>query len=199
MLPRKYSPQVLRYRNLINYGLVAVATVALFALFIGFRNNTALVGALSAAGTVAAAGFAALAAFGSVRAANESSATARKAHEAMARNSRPKLSVRFTAAEGNLVGHIDCGPGATAVDLMVTWMLAEGAPVMEQRAQFGPGSTIAADLGVPETTSPADAVKLVWLQYWDSERVGQWQDTWQPTTEPGHEGVFALDSSRLVA
>jgi hypothetical protein len=62
---------VSRLRTLSTAAATTLGLVVLFVVFIGFKDDTALVAALSAAGTVAAGAFAAVAAVGSMRAAAE--------------------------------------------------------------------------------------------------------------------------------
>src|SRR5689334_8602822 len=116
---------VSRSRTLVVSGLMVLGVVALFVVFIGFKDDAALVAALSAAGTVLAAGFAAIAAMGSMRAAAESSATARRAREAFARSVRPRLQPGLVRADGVLRGDLRCGPERAALDLTVVWMTAD--------------------------------------------------------------------------
>lgn len=58
---------------------------------------------------MAAAVFAAVAAFGSVRAADESSAAARRAHEAVARSAQPRLLPSISVDGDRLLGTVSCG------------------------------------------------------------------------------------------
>lgn len=185
---------------------MAIATVALFALFIGFRGDTALVGAMSAAGTVAAAGFAALAAMGSMRAAAESSATAQQSRETLARSMRPRVQPSVSRADGRVFGEVRCGEGRGAVDVTVAWLLTNGETVTDQTARLEPrrpdrptesDSVLAVDLTLPETANVWEEITMVWIEYWDDSHIGRWQDTWQVGTEPHSREMFVPTDSQL--
>jgi hypothetical protein len=198
---------VSRPRTLIAYALVTLAVAALFAVFIGFKGDAALVGALSAAGAVAAAGFAALAALGSMRAAAESSATAKRSREALARTMRPRVHPSASRENGKTLGKVQCGEGHGAVDVTVAWLLTSGdtvtgraARLQPWRPDLPPGSDIAlaVDLKLPETANVWKEVSMVWIEYWDDSHVGHWQDTWRVGTEPDSQGMFLQTDSQLV-
>lgn len=178
------------------YGLIGLGVVVLFVVFIGFKDDAALVAALSAAGTVLAAGFAAIAAMGSMRAAAESSATARQAREAFARSVRPRLQPIVVREDGALRGELRCGPDRAAIDLTVVWMRAGHETLSEQFARIEPGATVTVDLGLPDTAAASD-VEMVWVEYWDDGRAAQWQDTWRPDATRGAD-AFVQSDSRLV-
>lgn len=193
-----------RSRTLAAYGLTLLALVVVFGLFIGFRDNGALVGALEAAGTVAAAGFAAVAALGSMRAAAESGATARRARESQARSVRPRVYPTITRADGHTFGVVRCGTGQPAVDVFAVWSRPDHGPVTSRaarlelvRADIPPDvvteSTV--DLEAPESADPREAVSLVWIEYWDGGRIGQWRDTWEVAPD---SGTLVLTDSDLV-
>lgn len=191
---------------MIVYVLVILAMVALFAVLIGFRRDTALVGALEAAGTVSAAGFAALAAMGSMRAAAESSVTARRSREALARTMRPQLRPEVHIENGTVFGRVRCGEGRGALEVTVVWLLSDRDPITEHTARLEPwrpdlppGSdiTLAVDLQLPETANVWDELDMVWINYWDDNRAGHWQDTWRIGTEPHSRGMLLLTDSRL--
>jgi hypothetical protein len=198
---------VSRPRRLIPYALVTLALVAIFAVLIGFKRDTALVGALEAAGTVAAAGFAAVAAMGSMRAAAESSATARRSREALARTMRPQIRPSLQVGNGTVHGSVQCGADRGAVDVTVVWMLSNRDPITERAARLEPsrpdlppGSdiTLAVDLQLPETANVWNEIDMVWIEFWDDNRVGHWQDTWRVGAEPHTGGMFLLTDSRLA-
>jgi hypothetical protein len=171
---------VVRYRSWITTGLIVVGLVVLFVMFIGFREDADLVAALEAAGTVAAAGFAAVAGVAAMRAANESSATARRARETLARSARPRISLRVEVAGDRLHGLVRCADGPAAVDATVAWLRADGETVTGQAARLAPGDGgMVVDLGPAGTASAVAAVEMVWMEYWDDSRVGRWQDTWR--------------------
>jgi hypothetical protein len=193
-------------QRLIIYTLLAAGLVALFIVFIGVRRDTALVGALEAAGTVAAAGFAALAAVGSMRAAAESSATAKRSREALARTMRPRVHPTVSRENGTVLGKVQCGAGRGAVDVTVAWLLTDRDTVTGQAARLepwhqdlppGPDSAIAVDLQLPQTAVVSDEIRLVWIDYWDDDRVGHWRDTWELGTEPHNRETFRLIDSSL--
>ena len=177
-----------RSRTLFIYALVTFALVVLFAVFIGFQHNTALVGALNAAGTVAAGAFAAVAAVASMRAAAESSTAARRAREAIARAARPRIQPGTREHDGTWLGELRCGAGRGATDLIVTWLLTDHDPAVGQAARLEPDGTFAVDLG-----QPADRLTLVWLEYWDDEHSARWHDTWEVRA-----GMFHQTDSTLV-
>ncbi|HEV2778389.1 MAG TPA: hypothetical protein VGX25_03220 [Actinophytocola sp.] len=192
-----------RPQRLIVYALTVGGLAALFAVFIGFKKDTALVGALEAAGAVSATGFAALAALGSMRAAAESSATARRSRAALARTMRPRIHPGVSREDGR----VQCGAGRGAIDVTVVWLLTDRDPATAQAARLEPwrpdlppGSdlALAVDLELPETATVQDGIRMVWIEYWDDTRVGHWRDTWQVGTEPPDRGTFLLTDSRLA-
>ena len=166
-------PLVSRNRAFLNYLLIVAATATLFVVIIAVREHTALVSALSAAGTVAAGVFAALAALGSMRAAADSSATARRSREALARTAKPQVRPGVRADGGTLLG-----------------------AVRADRVEPGPDPGLAVDLGLPPDADLSSAVKLVWLEYRDAGHLGQWQDTWE--VAPSAQGTFRLTDSYLA-
>jgi hypothetical protein len=171
-----------RSHRLSLYAAVAATLVILFAVFIAFRHDTALIGALSAAGTVAAGGFAALAAVGSMRAAAESGAAARRTREALARSAQPTVIAEITATEAV----VRCAGAQTAADVMAVWILADGESLTERAAQLDPGAQLA-------VTLPKDSVlSVVWVEYHDTARIGQWRDTWNFT-----DGLLSRTESSL--
>jgi hypothetical protein len=188
---------VSRSRALLVYGLTVVTVVGLFAVFIGFRDDAALVSALSAAGTVLAAGFAAIAAIGSMRSAAESSTAARRTREAFARTVRPRLQPAVARDGGTLHGRLECGAERAAIDVMVVWMLADSDAVTDRVARIEPGAAFTVDLKIPDTSSALDGVEMVWIEYWDDGRVGQWQETWRPDAE-GPADAFVQSDATLV-
>ena len=187
-----------RNRVLLNYALVVAATAVLFVVIVAVRHHTALVSALSAAGTVAAAGFAALAALGSMRAAADSSATARRAREALARSARPRVRPGVRADGGTLVGDVRVEGQAAAEVVTVVWTFADRGPVTAQADRLEPGAVpgLVVDLGLPEDADVASAVTIVWIEYRDAGHLGQWRDTWQ--VAPGGQGAFRLTNSQLA-
>jgi hypothetical protein len=202
-----YGHQVSRPRTLIGYALVTLVVAALFAVFIGFKGDAALVGALSAAGTVAAAGFAALAAMGSMRAAADSSATAKRSREALARTMRPRIHPSVSRENGRMLGKVQCGEGRGAVDVTVAWRLTNSDTVTDRiarleprRPDLPPGSDVAfaVDLKIPETANVWKEISMVWIEYWDDSHVGHWQDTWRVDTEAHGQGMFLQLDSQLV-
>lgn len=201
---RKTDARIGEYRNRVSrfkisyYTLTVLGTVALFAVFIAFREDAALIGALSAAGAVAAAVFAAVAAFGSVRAAAESSASARRAREAVARNAQPRLRPSVGVEGDRLLGTVSCGSARGAVDVTIVWVPANAGPITEQRAAFEAGTGFTVDLGLPASASPRDEIEMVWLEYWDEGRVGRWHDTWRIATEAANQSTLVLSESRLT-
>jgi hypothetical protein len=198
---------VSRARTSILYLGVAVATAALFAVLIVFRADAALVAALSAAGTVAAAGFAAVASLGSMRAAAESSATARRARQSLAQSMRPRVRPSVERVGGTVRGTVRCAGARIAVDVTVTWILADGDTVVERIARLVPdqaeglsdsGEALTADLALPDTADLRTAISMVWIEYGDDGRVGQWQDTWEVAVSPTDPVSFSPVASRLV-
>lgn len=177
--------------------LVAVGLVVLFGAFIAVRDDTALIGAMSAAGTVAAGVFAAVAAFGSLRAAAASNASAQRAQEAMVRAVRPNLEPSLTVVDGTLTGTVTCTAYA-AIDVTIVWTLADGDVITDSVARLAPGEDPLTSTLQQEVTDVAQAVQVVWLSFTDEGRVGKWQDTWQMGTEPHNLGRLTLLESRLV-
>jgi hypothetical protein len=188
---------VSRNRALLNYALVVAATAALFVVIVAVREHTALVSALSAAGTVAAGVFAALAALGSMRAAADSSATARRSQESLARTARPQVRPAVRADGGTLIGDVRVA-GQAAVDVTAVWMLVERAPATVRTDRIEPGQApgLTVDLELPPDTDVASAVRMVWIEYHDAGHLGQWQDTWE--VAPGTPGTFRLTDSQLA-
>jgi hypothetical protein len=180
------------------YALATLGVIALFAVFVAFRKDAALISALSAAGAVAAAVFAAIAAWGSVRAADESSAAAKRAYEAVARNAQPRLLPSFSVEDGKLLGTVSCGSNRGAADITAVWILGNGDPITEQRAMFEAGTGFSVDLGLPATADLRQEIRLVWIDYWDEARTGHWHDTWELGTEAPHQSALVLSESRLV-
>lgn len=172
-----------RLRTLSLSAAIALSLVALFVVFIRFKDDTALVAALSAAGTVAAGVFAALAAVGSMRAAAESGAAARRAQEAMVRTVRPRVRPSVQPQGGTVLGTVRCEPSRVATDVKVAWMLADRPPSTSQLDRLAPGEAITIDLELPDTVAIADAISIVWIEYRDEDGVGHWQDTWEVATE----------------
>lgn len=170
--------------------LVALGLVALFGVFIAVRDDTALISALSAAGTVAAGVFAAVAAFGSLRAAAASNASAERAREAMVRSVRPNVEPSVSAVDTTLIGTLTC-TGYAAIDITVVWTLTDGEVITETVARLAPGED-------PLTSTLPQPVEMVWLSFTDEGRVGKWQDTWQMGQEPHNLGRLTLIESRLA-
>jgi hypothetical protein len=202
-----YGLRVPPPRVLITYALMAVAVAALFALFIGFKRDAALVAALEAAATAAAAGFAALAAMGSMRAAAESSATAKRAEAALARTVRPRVHPSAARENGRAYGKLHCDEGPAAVDVTVVWLLRNRGAVTERTARLEPSrpdlatgsdATFVVDLELPETANLWNEIDMVWIEHWDEGHVGRWQDTWRVNTGPGGQGAFLQVDSQLV-
>lgn len=202
-----YGHRTPRPRTLVAYALVTIAVVVLFAFFIGFRRDVALVGALSAAGTVLAAGFAAMAALGSMRAAAESSVTANRSREALARTMRPTVRPDIGRQDGEVLGTVRCGEGRGALDVTVAWLKADGETVTGRTARLEPSrpdlpsgsdTALAVDLELPESATGWDETTMVWIEYWDDSHVGHWQDTWQVGTEPGSKETYVQTDSQLV-
>jgi hypothetical protein len=160
-----------RSRLFTMYAVIAVALAVLFGVFIAFRDDRALIGALEAAGTVAAAAFAAIAAVGSMRAAAESSAAARRTQEAAARAAQPSVTVSVTATDAV----VTCR-GRAATDVMSVFVFDGHETVTAQAARLEPGETLTADL-------PAEGLQptMVWVDYRDGEYVGHWRDSWTPS------------------
>ena len=152
-------PLVSRNRAFLNYLLIVAATATLFVVIIAVREHTALVSALSAAGTVAAGVFAALAALGSMRAAADSSATARRSREALARTARPQVRPEVRADGGTLLGEVRV-EGQAAVGVTVVWMLVDRdtATVRADRVEPGPDPGLAVDLGLPPDADLSSAL-----------------------------------------
>lgn len=182
----------------IPYALTVLGVVVLFAVFIAFRRDAALISAMSAAGAVAAAVFAAVAAFGSVRAADESSASARRAQEAVARNAKPSLRPSLSVEGDRLFGTVSCGSSRGAVDVMVVWVPVNSGPITEQRATFEPGTGVTVDLNLPATANLREEIEVVWLDYRDEGKVGRWRDTWRIGTEGPGQNVLVLAESQLT-
>lgn len=196
-----------RSRILLTYTAWTVGLVILFVLFIAFREDAALVSALSAAGTVAAGVFAAIAAMGSMRAAAESSASARRAREGVARAAKPRVQPSLTRDDGALIGTVTCGDGPAAIDVFAVWVLTNRGTVSDklahlepQRPDTPPGAAVASavNLGIPDTADAAKEITMVWIEYWDEGRVGLWRDSWKVGTEPPNEGLLLLTDSRLA-
>jgi len=174
------------------YLLVTLGLVVLFAVFIAFRNNAALIAALEAAGAVAAAAFAAIAAMGAMRAAAESSAAARRSREAVARTMRPRVQPSIRQENGLVLGTVESGEGRPAIDVTVVWVMADRGAITEQTARLEDGLSV--DLEVPEGANVWDQLSTVWIEYEDDGRTGQWRDTWQAEAN----GRFSLTHSELV-
>jgi hypothetical protein len=189
---------VSRTRTLLVYGLFAAVIAVLFVVFIGFKRDAALVAALSAAGTVAAAGFAALAALGSMRAAAESSETARRSREALARTAQPRLYPSVLRQDGTVHGILRCGDNRAAVAVQAVWIPTDGETMAERVARIDPGGTFTLDLKLPDTANLVDALSMVWIEYWDENRVGRWHDTWRPDPEATTPDAFVQSDSSLV-
>ena len=203
-----------RLQAKITYAVVILGTVALFAVFIAFRHNAALISALSAAGAVAAAGFAALAATGSMRAAAESSNTARRSREALARTVRPRVYPVVSQREETLLGLVRT-EGHAAIDVMVVWIGTQGNSVTGRTARLeplrpdqppSPANELAVELTVDGVNAvdaavvgaaaadPHDRLTMVWLEYWDDNRMGHWRDTWQWGTGHQSDTLIQTDS-----
>jgi hypothetical protein len=174
---------VSRLRTHFVAAAITLGLVVLFVVFIGFKDDAALLAALSAAGTVAAGAFAAVAAVGSMRAAAESGAAARRSHEAMARTVRPRVRPSAQRQDGTVLGTVRCEPSRLAVDVHVVWMPADRDPIPSQLDRLAPGEAITIDLELPDTAPLADAITMVWIGYRDEDGVGHWQDTWEVATE----------------
>ena len=183
---------------MITYGLVILAVAVLFTVFIGFKKDSSLVGALEAAGTVTAAGFAALAALGSMRAAAQSNATARRSREALAQTMRPRIVPILSRENGKVLGTLRCGEGRGALDVTVVWILADRDEVTDRVAHLEPSADFVLDLNLPESANLPEELTMVWVEYWDDSRVGHWQDVWQIGTEPIDQGRLHQTDSRLV-
>ncbi|HSK98151.1 MAG TPA: hypothetical protein VK891_16110 [Euzebyales bacterium] len=147
--------------------------VVLFAVFIWFRNDAALVGALSAAGTVVAGGFAAIAALSSMRAAAESSASAKRSREAFARSVRPRIQPDVRRDGDRLLGAVQCGEGHAAVDVTVAWILSDRETVVDQVARLEPwrpdlpsgeDNAFGVDLGLPASAKPEEAISMIGVE-----------------------------------
>ena len=200
------APMSPRAKTLMAVVLICLALVALFGLFVWFRRDSELIAALSSAGTVAAGVFAAVAAAGSMRAAAESSATARRSREAAARTAQPRIRPSVRREEGTTLGTVQCDEGPGATSLTVAWMLHNGNTIADQVARLEPrrpddppdaASALTVDLELPETADLTDEIRMVWIEYWDDNRVGHWRDTWQPAEPPG-QGRFVRTESTLV-
>jgi hypothetical protein len=193
-------------RRLLIYALITGALAVLFVVFISFKRDTALMEALSAAGQVAAAGFAAIAAVGAMRAAAESSASARRSREALVRTARPRLHLSVGREDGMLVGRVRCEDPYAAVDVTIVWILAERESVVGQAARLDPArpdsppgtGLLTVDLGLPETASVEDEVRMVWIEYRDDSHLGRWRDTWQVTPDTAGQGILHQAYSQLV-
>lgn len=181
-----------RYRAQILAALLTVGAGTVFAVFIAFRDDAALIGALSASGTVLAAAFAAVAAYGSVKAATQSSVSAQRAREGVARSIRPTITPSVYAQDGFLFGKVEATTPLAAVDITVSWALETASPVIMQIARLVPGSPHTVNLEVPDTAGMAEVV-TVWIEYWDDSRVARWRDSWTP-----EHGELVLGDSRFV-
>ena len=117
-----------------------------------------------------------------MRAAAESSAAARRTHEAVARSAQPSIAVTITGPDGV----VTCR-GRAATDVMAVWVFEGHDTVTGQAARLEPGETVtvAVSEGVPLT--------MVWIEYWDSDHVGHWHDTWTPSDS----GTLARTDSSL--
>jgi hypothetical protein len=175
---------------------MALGLVGLCAVFIAFRSDTALIGALSAAGTVAAAAFAAVAAAGSMRAAAESSETARRAREVAARTAQPRVHPSVAREAGKALGKVQSGAGRDAIDVTAVWVM-NGDNHSDQTARLTE-VPFAVDLQLPETADPLEEISMVWIEYWDENRVGHWRDTWQVDTANAGQARLVLSHSELV-
>ncbi|NUT34622.1 MAG: hypothetical protein HOV79_16280 [Hamadaea sp.] len=180
-----------RYRTQLTAALFVLAAGTVFAVFITFRDDAALIGALSAAGTVLAAAFAAVAAYGSVKAAAQSSASAQRAREGVARSIRPTITPSVYAQDGILFGKVE-STGLAGVDITVSWALHNGAPVTMHIPRLVPGTPETVSLAVPDTDGAAE-IATVWIEFWDDSRVAQWRDSWAY-----ERGRLVLADSRLV-
>lgn len=181
----------------ISYALAVLGVITLFAAFILFRNDAALISALNSAGAVAAAVFAAVAAFGSVRAADESSAAARRAHEAVARNAQPRLLPSFSIEGENVLGTVSCGSNRGAADVMIVWVVENAEMITQQWATFEAGTGFTVDLNLPLADLQRD-FRYVWIDYWDEGRTGHWRDTWRLGTQAPHQSALVLSESQLA-
>jgi hypothetical protein len=177
--------------------LIVLGLVVLFEVFVAVRRDTALVSALSAAGTVAAGVFAAVAAFGSLRAATASSASVQRASEAMARSVRPSLTPSLSTVDGILTGTLTC-IGYAALDVNVAFVLVDGDTVSETVARLAPGDAPLTLTLRSAALEPLREIDLVWLDYTDEGRVGHWRDTWRMGAEPHNFGRLTLIESHLV-
>ena len=142
-----------------------------------------------------------------MRAAAESSATAKRAREAVARSVRPQLQPSVVREDGKLLGKVQCGEGRSAIDVTVAWMLANDETITDQVARLEPSradrpadtaNSLVVDLNLPDATNEWEGIKMVWIEYWDASRVGHWQDTWLLGTEPHDQGRLQQTESRLV-
>jgi hypothetical protein len=127
-----------KYLNIV----LVIAILAIFPAFFLLRRHPETIATLASAGTVVAACFAAMAAVASMKAANESSITATRAREALARSLRPALTadVHFTesaAADGKVpaLGRV-MSASSNAVDVVVEWHLENGASRVGRTARL---------------------------------------------------------------
>jgi hypothetical protein len=203
-----------RLKKHLNTVLV-IAILAVFPAFFLLRRHPDTIATLASAATVVAACFAAMAAVASMRAANESSITATRAREALARSLRPALSsdVHFTESahpdgRASALGRV-MSASSNAVDVVVEWHLKSGASIVDRTARLEswrpnlpPGSdiTFGVDLGLLTTNGWWEELSMVRALYWDEQRLAQWESIWQAERVEGGGGTGWLRpiSMRIV-
>ncbi|MGN9908447.1 hypothetical protein ACTMTJ_12955 [Phytohabitans sp. LJ34] len=117
---------------------------------------------------------------------------------------RPRVYPTLTRVDGRVFGAVRCGTGQPAVDVFAVWSRPDRGPVTSRAARLEsvrsdiPPDVVTestVDLDVPESADPREAVSLVWIEYWDGGRVGQWRDTWEVAPD---SGTLVLTDSDLV-
>jgi hypothetical protein len=114
------------------------------AAFFVFRDRQAAIAAFSSGGTVLAGMFAALAAAAAWRSASESSATADRAREALARLNKPTMfaTISIDSADPSVaVGSYGPDQYRGALDVRITWHLRGGRKVTKNAGVMIPDPT----------------------------------------------------------
>lgn len=169
-------------------------SIVIIALMVGFRDNTELIQALAAAGTMHAAIFAFAATWQARSAAQASGVAAARATEALARMMKPTMYANVHTASDDptkAVGGLTLS-GHSARDAHVAWHLRNGRKVTTEVAEIRLDPTggnrhlpMTIPLNVAWLGSEADTIDKVVIDYADEARLMPWRLTrrWFQTAE----------------
>ncbi|HET8659315.1 MAG TPA: hypothetical protein VFM55_10005 [Micromonosporaceae bacterium] len=171
----------------LTFAAAALSSVAPFIVMIMLRKDTILVQALTGAGTLTTAVFTALAALSAQRAAAESSSTATRAREALARTIKPTMFADVMRGNGvdidKAIGSYGPGRDRGAIDVKVTWHLRDGRKVVDRADALIPEPTgrnphLPRNILIgPWMGSAAATVERVTVEYTDESRLMRWRFT----------------------